>query len=317
MGKHIHSHKKRQKPSVLFIPFGNIRAASSRLICYENAKHLKKRHWTVSVGKGNPSKFNVVVFQKRFSEGDLAIARKCRKVVFQLSEAYYLKGREAGILRFIKRANGIVVSTKTIQHWFKHKGRKSVVIPTGLDIAALPKTNKRPILTICWIGSAENERYLRAVVKPLNTLWAEGLDFEFRIIGGRKPHLPFKGKRHFIQWKLGQAERQVSECHIGIAPLDRRPLEFAKPPSKPTLYMAQDLAVVATDTPPYRELIRNGDNGFLVTKNDPKQWTTYLKILLTDKEKRDSFIAKGRVDCKRYDAPRIAKQWDKFLRKII
>jgi len=304
--------------SVLFLPFLNINAASSRLICYENARHLKKRGWQVSVGKGDPRKFNVVVFQKRFSDRDLAIANKCRKVVFQMSEAYHLKGRGAAILKFTKRANGIAVSTKGIQHWFKHNGKKSVIIPTGLDIAALPKAKKkRSPTTICWIGSMLNERYLSNVVKPLNDLWAKKLNFELRVIGGRRPHLPFKGRRGFIQWKLGQAERQVSECHIGIAPLNCKPFEFAKPASKPCLYMAQGLAVVATDTPPYRDLIQHGINGFLVNKNDPKEWTRYLEILLTDKEKRDSFVSRGKVDCKKYDAPAIAKQWDHFLREII
>lgn len=304
-------------PSVLFLPFGDIKTASSRLICYENAKYLKKRGWHVSVGKGDPRKFNVVVFQKRFSDKDIAIAKRCRRVVFQMSEAYHLKGREGGILKFTKRANGIAVSTKTIQHWFKHKGRKSVIISTGLDIAALPKAKKREVLTICWIGTRENERYLRNVVKPLNDLWAKKLNFELRVIGGQKPGLAFTGKRHFIQWRLNQAEKQVSECHIGIAPLNCKPYEFAKPPSKPCLYMAQGLAVVATDTPPYRDLIQHGVNGFLVSKNDPKKWTRYLEILLTDEEKRDSFVSRGKVDCRKYDAPTIAKQWDHFLRKII
>jgi len=220
-------------PSVLFLPFGDINTGSSRLICYENARHLKKRGWHVSVGKGDPRKFNVVVFQKRFSEKDRAIARKCRKVVFQISEAYQLKGQGPGMLTFAKRANGTLASSRPIQGWFKQKGVKSTVIPTGLDMAALPKAQKRKILTVCWIGARINERYLAHVVKPLNSLWGWKLKFELRVIGGQKPGLPFKGKRHFLQWKLNQAEKQVSECHIGIAPLNCKSYEYAKPPSKP------------------------------------------------------------------------------------
>jgi len=304
-------------PSVLFLPFGNVNAASSRLICYENARHLKRRGWKVSVGKGDPKKFNITVFQKRFSKHDLEIARRCRKVVLQLSEAYYYKGKADEIIKFSHRSNAIAVSTSTIYHWFKQHGLKSTIISTGLDMSALPKAKKkRSILTICWIGSLENERYLRHVVKPLNSLWKR-YNFELRIIGGRKPHLPFSGKRHFIRWKLGHAEKQVSECHIGIAPLDSRPYEFAKPPSKPALYMAQRLAVVATDTPPYHDLIKSSANGFLIKKNDSKSWRRALEILLTDKKRREAFIAKGIRDCKKYDAPVIAKQWDKFLRRLL
>lgn len=302
--------------SILFIPFGSIKHASSRLICYENAKYLQKRHWHVSVGKGDPRKFSIVVFQKRHSDKDRDIAKHCRKSIFQLSEANYLKhGWQNEILRMAKQVNAVVVSSSPIQHWFKHHGIKSTIIPTGLDFAALPKAKKRGILTICWIGSLDNERYLKMLVKPLNILWNKH-NFELRVIGGRPPHLPFKGKRHFLKWELGKAERWVSECHIGIAPLRSQQYEFAKPPSKPVLYMAQGLAVVASNTPPYRDLIKHGSNGFLVTKNDVGQWTRYLEILLTDKAKRESFVAKGRVDCKKYDAPVIAKQWDAFLKSL-
>jgi len=303
-------------PSVLFVPFGSKKHASSRLICYENAKYLKKRGWKVSVDKGDPRKFNVVVFQKRYGSQDVAMARCCRKTVFQLSEAYYLKpGRKNGVLKMAKTVNAMTVGSSPIQHWFKHHKIKSTIIPTGLDFAALQKGKKRDILTICWIGSTENEKYLRILVKPLNTLWQK-YDFELRVIGGRRPGLPFKGKRHFVKWEMGKAEKWVSECHIGVAPLARRPYEFAKPPSKPILYMAQGLAVVATDTPPYHDLIENGVNGFLVYKNDQKKWTRYLEILLTDKEKRNSFVSKGRIDCKKYDAPVIAKRWDAFLKSL-
>ena len=301
------------------MPYGDKKAASSRLICWETAKYLAKRNWKVSVGKGDPRKFNIVVFQKRYGRADLAMVAKSRKAVFQLSEAYYLKGgggRKNGIIKMARKVNAVTVSSRPIQQWFKHQGIKTTVIPTGLDFAGLQKGKKRSILTICWIGALLNEVYLKMLVKPLNTLWKK-YDFELRIIGGRKPHLPLIGKRHFLKWQMGLAEKWVSECHIGVAPLFRRPYEFAKPPSKPVLYMAQGLAVVATKTPPYMDLIQSGKNGFLVDKNDPKRWKRFLEVLLMDETIRNSFITQGKISCQPYNASVIAKQWDKFLRGVI
>jgi len=304
-------------PSVLFVPYGNKKAASSRLICWETAKYLKKRHWKVSVGKGDPRRFNVVVFQKRYGEKDLAMVARSRKAVFQLSEAYYLKGgRKGAIIRMAKKVNAVSISSRPIQHWFKHHGIKSTIIPTRLDFAALQKGKKRSILTICWIGALLNEAYLKLLIKPLNNLWKK-YDFEFRVIGGRKPGLPFTGKRHFLKWQMGLAEKWVSECHIGVAPLFQKPYEFAKPPSKPVLYMAQGLAVVATKTPPYTDLIQSGKNGYLVEKNDPRRWERFLEILLTDEATRNAFVKRGKISCQPYSAPAIAGRWDKFLRKVI
>ena len=113
-------------------------------------------------------------------------------------------------------------------------------------------------------------------------------------------------------------ERTMFEHAVDrIAPLFQRAYEFAKPPSKPVLYMAQGLAVVATKTPPYMDLIESGKNGFLVDRNDPRRWQRFLEVLLTDENIRNSFIAQGKISCQLYSASAIARQWDKFLSRVI
>lgn len=303
---------------VLFLPAGDRDTPSSRLICYENSKHLKRLGWPVAVG-GDPNEFDIIIFQKRLDTPDFLLAQKLKgkkRIVFQLSEAYYLKPNWAGaVRRFAKLADVAVAGTPLIQNYFKKLHRPSVIIPTGLDFAALPKGSRKPPVKICWIGSLLNERYLRHMIAPLNELW-RSTNFTLRVIGGQRPRLPFKGKRHFIQWKLNEAERQVSECHIGIAPLDCKPFEYAKSPSKPILYMAQGLAVVATDTPTYRTLIRDGVNGFLIQNNDRAQWTRVLRELITNAKKRNAIAAAGHKACQPYNAPNIARKWDAFLRTL-
>ena len=81
--------------------------------------------------------------------------------------------------------------------------------------------------------------------------------------------------------------------------------------------MAQGLAVVATRTPPYMDLIESGKNGFLVDRNDPRRWQRFLEVLLTDENIRNSFIAQGKISCQPYSASAIARQWDKFLSGVI
>lgn len=303
---------------LLFLTFGKLNTASSRLICYENAKYLRQLGWDVKVNEGDISTFDVVVFQKRFSHRDLRAAKRVRgKVVLQLSEAYYLKnpGFHHTLSTFLRRTHAIVVGSRPIHNWFSKHHQKSVIIPTGLDFAALPMGKKTTPIKICWIGNDKNEKYLRHVVGPINALWRKH-NFEFRIIGARMPQLSFARKPNFIKWKLGAAEKQVSECHIGIAPLDCAGYEFAKPPSKPVLYMAQGLAVVATETPTYRELIRDNASGFLIRNNDQARWIRVLNVLIHDTKRRKAIVAAGTIACKRYDAPNIAKEWDTFLRSL-
>jgi len=263
-----------------------------------------------------------VIFQKRFYKKDLHTLRQVKgKVVLQISEAYYLKnpGWLHNISHFMKRADAIVAGSPPIHHWFHKKKKRVVMIPTGLDFAALPKGHKHPPIKVCWIGNAGNEKYLLHVLNPINALWGK-INFELRIIGAKMPTLPkdlhWNHRPNFIKWQLDKAERQVSECHIGIAPLDCAGYEFAKPPSKPVLYMAQGLAVAATDTPSYRALIRNGVNGYLIGGNNPHRWQRALGTLIGNIKQRNSIISHATKDCKRFDAPNIAKQWDAFLKGL-
>ncbi len=316
-----HTHVEKSKGqfrgrNILFLPSGNIGVASSRLICYENARYLKQRGWKVTVGKGNLGDFDFVIFQKRFSPRDRARLSQVRgKSILQISEARFIGRGGGSALAFARQASALVVGTRYTQKWFAARGVKSTVISTGLDFAALPKPDKKMPLKICWIGSRTNEPYLAHVVGPINRLWKDH-DFEFRIITAVDPGLPFAKPVNFIRWQLGVAERQVGECHIGIAPLTPASKEFTKPPSKPVLYMALGLAVVATDTPPYRSLIQSGSNGYLIPGNNPDGWYEALKALVESPSHREAIASAGNAACQSWNAPVIAKKWDRFLRSL-
>lgn len=320
--KHSHSSKEKRdhgKKSILFQSVGGMSNASTRLICYENAKYLRNFGWKIKIGKAKLGEYDIIIFQKRYNSRDLDRARKARgKIVLQISEARFIRSgpQSAIVIKFAHQANGVVVGTNYLRGWFKKKGIASTVIPTGLDFANLPHgvVKKKPI-KICWIGSARNERYLSHLVKPLNRLWNDGYNFEFRVIGAKMFQANWAKHPNFIGWELGKAERYVAECHIGVAPLDQGGIEMTKPPSKPVMYMALRLAVVASSTPPYQELIRNGSNGYLISNNSPEEWYNALKELFSD-SKRQTVANLGHLACQPYNAPNIAKRWNEFLRGL-
>jgi len=135
------------------------------------------------------------------------------------------------------------------------------------------------------------------------------------VIGAKMFTANWAKQPNFIKWQLGEAEKQVAECHIGVAPLSQSGIELTKPPSKPVLYMSLKLAVVASSTPPYRSLIQNGVNGFLINNNSPDEWYASLAALFNTETRNQMAIA-GYESCQAYDAPAIAERWNKFLRKL-
>lgn len=318
--EHHHNPKERNgRRTILFQSVGGMSNASTRYICYENAKYLRNYGWKIKIGKANTGNFDIVIFQKRYNGRDLKRARMARgKTVLQISEARFVNSHKQSdmVVKFAKQVNGVIVGSRYLKDWFAKRGIDSTVIPTGLDFANLPQDviKHRPI-KICWIGSAGNERYLRHLVAPLNRLW-QNYDFEFRVIGAKMFNANWARQPNFIKWQLGEAEKRVAQCHIGVAPLDQSGIELTKPPSKPVLYMALRLATIASSTPPYRSLIANGVNGFLIDNNSPDEWYNAL-VKLFDTEKRNRMAIAGFESCKLYDAPVIARKWDKFLRRIV
>jgi len=321
-----HSHKPKEhsnkrgnnKRTILFQSVGGMSNASTRYICYENARYLRNYGWKIKIGKANTGNFDIVIFQKRYNGRDLERARATRgKTVLQISEARFVNNHEQSdmVVRFAKEMDGVIVGSRYLQKWFAKREIASTVIPTGLDFASLPQgtVKSRPI-KICWIGSAVNERYLAHLVAPLNRLWQD-YDFEFRVIGAGMYNANWAKQPNFIRWQLGEAEKRVAECHIGVAPLDQSSIEMTKPPSKLILYMSLRLAIIATSTPPYRSLIANGINGFLIDDNSPDKWYNAL-VELFDTERRNWMAIQGYNSCQSYDAPVIARRWDRFLRRL-
>jgi glycosyltransferase involved in cell wall biosynthesis len=67
--------------------------------------------------------------------------------------------------------------------------------------------------------------------------------------------------------------------------------------------------VVTTDTPGCRDLIKNGDNGFLVEPHNPLELADAIKKLLDDSNLRKSMGRRGReVVEKEYSEEKIVKK---------
>lgn len=318
-----HSHNPKQRSSsgkrtILFQSVGGMSNASTRLICYENAKYLRNYGYKIKIGKADTGNFDIVIFQKRYASRDLERARATKgKTVLQISEARFINSSKQSdmVVKFAKEVNGVIAGTSYLKKWFATKGIASTVIPTGLDFANLPQgTIKNRPIKICWIGSGNNEKYLKYLVAPLNRLWQD-YDFEFRVIGAKMFAADWAKQPNFIKWQLGEAEKQVAECHIGVAPLDQSSIELTKPPSKLVLYMSLKLATIGTETPPYRSLIQNGVNGFLISNNSPDEWYNAL-VELFDTKRRNWMAIQGYNSCQSYDAQNIARRWDRFLKKL-
>ena len=87
-----------------------------------------------------------------------------------------------------------------------------------------------------------------------------------------------------VQWSLPQEVSLFNTCDIGVYPLTDDDWARGKCGYKAIQFMACGVPVVAAAVGVNREIIRDGENGFLAST--PEEWRTKLERLLTDPDLR-------------------------------
>lgn len=81
--------------------------------------------------------------------------------------------------------------------------------------------------------------------------------------------------------------------------------------------MASGKAVVASDIPGYREVIKDGENGLLVNPAKPQEIATATIRILRDSSLRKGLERRGRAAAEEYSWSKIAKRIEEFYLEII
>lgn len=130
-------------------------------------------------------------------------------------------------------------------------------------------------------------------------------DVSFHIVGGEQEIVKYwieKAKKYNVHKNIhfygfrNPAEMPyfLLNFDLVMAPLQYKPNKSAPSgagmsPLKIPQYMAYRCAIVASDIPAHREILRDNENASLVKCDDINSWTEAIRILLSDKEKRASF----------------------------
>lgn len=305
------------KGKIAFIPFADIDTCSTRIFCYQTAEQLRKLGWNCKIGEKNAEDADFVVFQKRYSTSDQALAKRCKgKVISHICDPNWLIGQGENIETMAKIADYIIVPSNRLADWFRKRNQKIGIIPAGFDFKLIPKGKKYPKITLCWTGTRLNEKYLRVLIEPLNQL-AKEFEFGLNIITHHRSKIPsFNFQPTIIEWKLNTCLEEITKCHIGLSPLFNNEVCSYKGFNKNITYMALGLPIACTSVPSYEEIINNGRNGFIIKDNNPKQWYQALRTLITDKKVRLSFIEQGRKTAQNFSIENIAKKWEQLLKRL-
>lgn len=255
--------------------------------------------------------FDYVFVQKTilpapFFNMELKIVREAR-MIFDMDDAIFLKRpggailanlwpqqrRVAGICR---RSHRVTVGNAHLAEFVRQQGAEPVLLPTVVDTDTYATASRRikhaaKIPVIGWVGSPSTQPDLDLVIPSLIDLHSR-TPFVVRIIGGAQSAMPVRFPIEWKGWSLKSEAEDVALLDLGLAPLGDTPWNQGKCGLKVLQYWAAGVPVVASPVGVYREMIRDGENGFLASNRE--EWAEKLLALIKNAELRRRLIEGGR-----------------------
>jgi glycosyltransferase involved in cell wall biosynthesis len=235
------------------------------------------------------------------------IARRGIPIVYDFDDAIFLPNvseanraisflkstsRPKEIIRFSRH---VMVGNEFLAQYARQFNPNVTVVPTAVDtsrFAPRPPASRAPgPLVVGWIGSPTTFHYLDSIAPLLQDV-ATRHSFVLRVSGAGKP-IRFPGVSvHEEKWSLDREVTLFNTCDVGVYPLDDDDWARGKCGFKAIQFMACGVPTVAAAVGVNREIIRDGENGFLAST--PAEWVAKLERLLSDAALRARFARAGR-----------------------
>jgi glycosyltransferase involved in cell wall biosynthesis len=213
------------------------------------------------------------------------------------------------ILRLVEEADSVLVATEMLRRKVLQFRPDARVVPNALDeriwaeLRPVPLPDAARPTRILYMGTPTHARDLALIEPVCRELRAEfGRTIAFEILGvtaddafadwAARVDLPAFAARSypgFVDWCKSQAR-----WHIGVAPLVDDEFNRSKSPIKAMDYAALGVAVIASDVPAYRGMVRHNQTGLLVP-NEPEAWRQALRAVILDPRLRHQLAAQARA----------------------
>lgn len=229
-----------------------------------------------------------------------------KKIIFDFDDAVFLPNtsKENRCIDWLKCPNKIakivgmsrliIAGNGYLKNFALRHNSKVVVIPSTLDTEKYKPADKakdEKALTIGWIGSVTTQEFLLDIDDVLAEVFRRHANVRFKVVGGgfrSQPSAAVETKR----WSLADEVRDIQSFDIGIMPVPANEWARGKCGFKAILYMACGIPVVASAVGANKEIVDDGENGFLVTTRG--EWVEKLSLLIRDAKLRSDMGGSGR-----------------------
>lgn len=222
------------------------------------------------------------------------------KVITDYDDAVYVNYQRSLLFRdkidtVIRYSTAVTVGNRYLADYARRFNENVYVIPTVVDLSKYPtiikEHRKGDLFIVGWIGTPKTVAYLREVQDALATL-SKKKNLVLRCIGA-PPTLKLPGVAvENVTWSEESETEQLLSMDVGIMPLTDDPFSQGKCGLKLIQYMASGLPVVASPVGVNKEIVKDGVNGFLASKQE--EWEDRLDQLERDVALRIRLGCEGR-----------------------
>ena len=153
---------------------------------------------------------------------------------------------------------------------------------------------KRPAIRVVYHGTASHQEEIRWLLPVMRSVLERNDHIHFELFGARQVAIQFRklprtSVLHPLPWAQYLAYTQCHQAHIGLAPLLPTPFNAARAATKMFDYRRMGAVGIFSDVPPYRDSVKHGANGWLVS-NTPARWVEAIERLANDGDLRASLL---------------------------
>ena len=197
------------------------------------------------------------------------------------------------VAKIIKMSQHVIAGNRYLSDFVLHYNKNVSVIPTPIDTKKYyPRNEKCGDKTVIgWIGSVTTLDFLGSIRNVFISISKQFRNVQFKIVGGDFS-IPGLTNINSKPWSLNEELEDLQTFDIGIMPIPENEWTKGKCGFKAILYMSMSIPCVCSSIGVNKEIIIDGENGFLASSED--EWFKKLSMLIDNFEFRKNLGRRGR-----------------------
>lgn len=245
-------------------------------------------------------------------------------VIWAQGSDVYLPGKFTKLISktVMKNASVVIALSEDMKRKINdiYTGKNIIILPNGIELEAFKEVYARKQYhktgkTIIFVGTLRPVKGLNYLIKAMSIIHKKSSDVNLLIVGDGPD-------REKLQTLVQDLNLQDCIFFAGRVSNDKIPEYMAQAdifalPSLSESFgivnieaMASGLPIVTTNVGGLPEIVKNGENGFVVESKNPEAFAEKILLILNNSELEEKISERNREKAKEYS-------WDKVVEKLI